>query len=308
MSNFHIGFTSHREVLFRNEQDVNTWFNCYCSALYKTDSVCYTECEMSDHHHSCCRSKNPGELIRICRDAYTKVFNNKYLRSGPLGERGVYIVEIKGINHLISEFAYTLRNPVHHGVVNSPFEYRYSSANCYFKKELGKNFEPTGLLTVEQIKKVLSPRAEFDPSWKMGVDGVFLRDSVVDISAVETTFGTAKAFNYYLSRKSSEDWKREQEEDDNGIDAITLETFENQVGKKVDAECFAKMLRNENSRTPVFRINDLELCAVIDTEYVPKYYCESVYHLKASQKNQIANELYVKYKAGFSQIKRCLVL
>ena len=287
---------------------MNNWFNCFCSALYKTDSTCYTDCEMSDHHHSCCRTKNPGELIRISRDAYTKMFNNKYSRKGPLGEKGVYIVEIQGINHLLAELSYNLRNPVHHGVVNSPFEYKYSSVNCYFRKELGKDFEPGPLLTPDQIKRVLSPRAEYDSTWKMSVDGVFLRESVVDTAAVETTFGTPKAFNYYLSRKSSEDWKREQGEDNNGVDAITLDSFEQNMLRGKEAESFAKMLRNENSRSPVFRINDLDLCSIIDRIYVPKYNVESVYHLSVAQKNQIANELYSKYKAGVSQIKRCLVL
>lgn len=306
MPNYHLDFTSHKEVLFRNEQDMNNWFNCFCSALYKTDSVCYVDCALSDHHHSCCRTKKPGELIRICRDAYAKVFNNKYSRKGPLGEKGVYIVEIQGINHLLAELSYTLRNPVHHGVTGSPFEYKYSSANCYFRKELGKIIDQPLLLSADQIKKVLSPRAEFDSKWKMGVDGVFLRESVVDIAAVETTFGTAKAFNYYLGRKSSEEWAREQAEDNGNEGVITLESFERHFVNS--AESVAKMLRNENSRARLFRIGDLELCTLIDKEYAPRYGCNSVYQLTTAQKNLIANELYAKYKAGVSQIKRCLAL
>ena len=41
MPNYHLCFTSHKEVLFRDEEDMNHGFNSLCSSLYKTDSACY---------------------------------------------------------------------------------------------------------------------------------------------------------------------------------------------------------------------------------------------------------------------------
>lgn len=307
MPNYHINFTSHKEVLFRNRDDINSWFNCFCSALCKTDSACYTETAMSDHHHSCCRTKTPWEIIRISRDAYSKLFNNKYKRKGPLGERGVFYDELIGANHTLAAFSYSLRNAQHHGVVGSPFEYPHSSINCYFRKELGKIFYPPKLLNPAQIRSILSPRAEFDPSWKMSEEGVFLRESVVDVAAVEAAYGTVRAFNYYMSRKSAEEWSREQEEDDGSMLPITLNNFERSLYSG-DANSFAKMLRNETSRKSVFNINDLDLCALIDNTYVPQFDVDSVYQLTLWQKNKIANLLMNKYRPGYSQLKRCLAL
>ena len=308
MPNYHIDFTSHNEVLFRNQGDINTWFNCFCSALCKTDSACYTEAEMSDHHHSCCRTKAPGEIIRISRDAYTKIFNNKYRRKGPLGEHGVFYDEIIGTNHTLAAFSYNLRNPQHHGVVGSPFEYPHSSINCYFRRELGKYYVPAKLLTQSQIRNILSPRAEFDPSWKMSEEGVFLRESVVDVAAVEAAYGTVRAFNYYMSRKSADEWRKEQEEDEESIMPITLNSFEKPLYAGSE-DSFAKMLRNENARRSIFGISDLDLCALIDDKYVPQYKAESIYQLSEWQKNQIANTLIKSSsRPGYSQLKRCLVI
>lgn len=309
MPNYHLGFASHMEVMFRNPEDMNHWFNCFCSALYKTDSVCYAESTMSDHNHNCTRTKQPGELIRIARDSYNKYFNNKYSRKGPLGEKGVYIVEIEGLNHLLAELSYTLRNSVHHGITSTPFEYQYSSVNCYFMKQLGKEPYSGKLLNPRQIQSILPRRAEYDPAWKMSEEGVFLRESVMDIAAVETSFGTARAFNYYMGRKSGEEWKKEQMEDGSLLPPVTLESFERGFSKKGPSEeSFAKMLRNESARIPVFRITDLDLCHLIDTEYVPRFSCESVYHLSETQKQQIANELLRKYHPGHSQLRRCLII
>ncbi|MCR5018817.1 MAG: hypothetical protein K6A64_08480 [Bacteroidales bacterium] len=174
-------------------------------------------------------------------------------------------------------------------------------------KELGKSSAGVKLLNPNDIRKRLSPRAEFDASWKMSEEGVFLRESVVDVAAVEAAYGTARAFSYYMSRKSSDEWRREQEEDEGGMPPITLDSFELPLyrGK---AESVSKMLRNENARKSIFRIGDLDLCGVIDRDFVPKYGASSVYQLSVAQKNQIANTLMNRYHPGYSQLKRCLVL
>lgn len=307
MKNTHLCFTSHKEVLFRNEADMNTWFNCFCSALYKTDSICYTDSTLSDHFHTCCRTQYPSELIKISRDSYAKKFNNKYLRKGSLGDEGFFIQELDGLQQLLAAMTYTICNAKHHGVVASPFEYKYCSINSYFRKQLGKNTVPDRLLTPEEIRKVLPKRAEYNPSWKMNIDGVFLRESVMDVETVEVSYGTAQAFNYYIGRKSGPEWKKEQEVD--GKEAITLESFESGlIEKDVSKEkSLSSLLRNERSRTAVFAIDDLALCEIIDNQYVPQMGCKSVYSLTESQKNAIANELYKKYYARISQLRRCLV-
>ena len=68
------------------------------------------------------------------------------------------------------------------------------------------------------------------------------------------------------------------------------------------------MLRNEQARYATARMNDLQVCELIDTRFVPKYRAFSVYHLTDGQKNAIANDLYRQYRLGQAQIRRCLAM
>lgn len=248
--------------------------------------------------------------MRICRDSYTRLFNMKYERSGMLGEKGVYIVEVEGLRHLLAAVTYTLRNCVHHGVESSPFAYPYSSVNVYFRKELGKDFPDPVLLTPEQIKATLPRRAGFDPSWKMGPDGVFLRKSVIASSFVEAAYATPQAFNYMMGRKSGSDWAKEQQEDDTQDPPVTLESFEEAFlrGRGERAEqTVADMLRNEKARYFKRPIDDMRLCEIIDKQEIKRYGKRSVYHLSEQEKNEIANRLFRQYGASVNQLRRCLV-
>lgn len=306
---YHICFTSHQEVMYRNEEDMKRSFNALCSALYKTGSRCLAESDLPNHHHGCYETECPADLVQIKRQAYTHAFNEKYDRKGPLGDPGYFILELQGIRHTLAALSYTIKNAVHHGITSTPFEWPYCSANTYFRKELGKLFVPDVLLSPVQIEQALPRRAAFDKRWKMGVDGVFLRESVIETSLVENLYATPQAFNYLVSRKSGEDWYKEQEADANGLPPITLEGIESQVlqfcpDKK---QAVADMLRNEQARHVAARMTDLQVCELIDTRYVPKYRTCSVYHLTDSQKNAIANDLYTQYRLGQAQIRRCLV-
>lgn len=303
---YHLCYTSHDEVMFRNEADMHVAFNSLCSALCKTVSTCYAYAAMSDHHHGCYATKDPGELIRISRESYTKQFNNKYYRVGPLGENGLFVQEVSGIKHFLAAVSYILKNPPHHGVTASPFEYPFSSANAYFRKALGKTRNGEMLLTPEQIKSTLPRRAAFLPSWQMGTDGVFFPETVLDVEMVENYFVTAQAFNYYLGRKSGEDWLKEQEEE-NGSAPFTIESMETPLIVN-NSVTVAEMLRNEKSRFVTAPISDMELCKIIDDQFVPLYERKSVYHLKRLEKTEIANELYKAFRAGTNQIKRCLIM
>lgn len=302
---FHLCYTSHDEVMFRNENDMNMAFNCLCSSLCKTDSTCYAYAFMSDHHHGCYSTKHPGELIRTTRESYTKLFNNKYYRRGPLGDLGLFLQEVQGLKHFLAAVSYVLKNAPHHGAASTPFEYPFSSVNAYFRKALGKSREGETYLTNDQIKAVLPRRASFNPDWKMGVDGVFFPESVLDVASVENAYGTVQAFNYYMGRKSGEDWKKEQEEENETM-PFSLENMES-FWLERNTVSVADLLRNEKARFVTAPITDLELCKIIDEQCVPVYERKSVYHLTGSEKTEIANRLYKEYHAGINQIKRCLV-
>ena len=306
---YHLCFTSHKEVMFRNDEDMKRSFNCLCSALNRTGSRCLVENDLPNHHHGCYETECPGDLVQIKRQSYTHYFNAKYGRKGALGDPGYYMLELQGIRHLLAAFSYCIKNTVHHGFTSTPFEWPYCSSNAFFRKELGKLTVPDLLLSPVQIERVLPRRAAFDKRWQMGVDGVFLRESVIETSLVENAYATPQAFNYLVSRRSGEDWYKEQEADGNGLPPITLESMELPIlqFEKNRKQAIVDMLRNEQSRHATVRMNDLQACELIDTRYVSKYRAFSVYHLTSSQKNAIANDLYKQYRLGEEQIRRCLV-
>ena len=289
---------------------MNHSFNCLCSALRKTGSRCLAENDMTNHHHGCYETECPDCLLRIKRQSYTRYFNEKYGRQGPLGDPGYFAVELDGLQHKLTAITYTLRQSVHHGITSTPFEWPFCSANAYFRKELGKLYVPELLLTPAQIKAVLPRRAKYDSKWKMGVEGVFLRESVIETAVVENLYATPKAFNYLVTRLSGDDWSQEQEADKNGRPPITLESFEELVLQRSASreKTIAEMLRNEKNRGTPLGLNDLQLCELIDKQYVPPYQVRSIYQLSSREKNNIASELYRRRLAGEAQIRRCLVL
>ena len=268
------------------------------------------ENDIPNHHHGCYETECPGEFIQIKRQAYTHYFNEKYGRKGPLGDPDYFVMELEGLQHKLTAISYTVRNTVHHGITSTPFEWPFCSANAYFRKELGKLYVPDLLLTPAQIKAALPRRARFNPQWKMEVEGVFLRESVIETEVVENLYATPKAFNYLITRLSGEDWSQEQVADNNGRPPITLESFEDLVLQRAASreKTIAEMLRNEKNRATPLGFNDLQLCELIDNQYVPQYRARSVYQLSSREKNNIASELYRRRLAGEAQIRRCLIL
>jgi hypothetical protein len=295
--------------MFRNVDDMNYAFNSLCSALYKTDSICLAEAFISTHHHGCYLTSLPRELMHIHRTSYTKYFNNKYGRTGSLGEKGFFMQEIDGLRHQVSAITYVLKNPVHHGISATPFAYPYCSANAFFRKDLGKDFSPR-LLTSEQIRMSLPRRAEFDPSWKMGTEGVFLRESVLETAMVESLYSTPQAFNYMLSRKSGEDWVKEQDMDSVSCPPVTLENIESPLftGGLGKEDSLFHMLQNERSRFNRSVMTDLRLCGIVDMELASGKAPRTVYQLSNEEKICLANELHRRFHCGKEQIRRCLAM
>ena len=295
--------------MFRNVDDMNYAFNSLCSALYKTDSICLAEAFISTHHHGCYLTSLPRELMHIHRTSYTKYFNNKYGRAGSLGEKGFFMQEIDGLRHQVSAITYVLKNPVHHGISATPFAYPYCSANAFFRKDLGKDFSPR-LLTSEQIRMSLPRRAEFDPSWKMGTEGVFLRESVLETAMVESLYSTPQAFNYMLSRKSGEDWVKEQDMDSVYCPPVTLENIESPLftGGLGKEDSLFHMLQNERSRFNRSVMTDLRLCGIVDMELASGKAPRTVYQLSNEEKICLANEIHRRFHCGKEQIRRCLAM
>lgn len=300
---YHLCLSAGDEVMFRDLEDYHRGFNCFACALYKTDSTGLVESFMSTHTHQLVQARCPGELMYTFRQSYTMYFNHKYHRKGHFGEKHHFATEISGYHHTIAAASYTLRNALHHGVAPIPYAYPHCSANAIFSKEMGKmHGEP--LLPKSSYYKHIGRRSEYPDSYKMTESGVFTRESVLDIPQIEALYGTPRAFNFYMSRKTSEEWEAEQQKDANNSASINLEIIEKGVGVNGTAQ----MLAFENGKSDYRKISDIELCTELDALASTRFGRHSVYELSLKEKNEIAEYLYRTRHLSESQIRRCLIL
>ena len=300
---YHLCLSAGNEIMFRDLEDYYRGFNCFAIALYKTNSTGLVEAFMSTHIHVLVQTDSPKDFMMCFRLLYTTYFNKKYGRSGKLGERLHFTMEVVGYHHLLAAMSYILRNALHHGVAPIPYAYPHCSANAIFMREMGKRPEEN-LLPRKSYYRHLGRNAEYPDSYKMNKDGVFLRESVLDIPQVENLFVTPRMFNFYMSRKSSEEWEQEQSKDQNLSPLINIQSIENGV----TTDPIEKLLLFENGKADYRKLTDIDICTEIDRNILPKYGKASVYHLSSEEKKQIANHLYNTLHLNIAQIRRCLVM
>jgi hypothetical protein len=300
---YHLCLSAGDEVMFRDLEDYHRGFNCFALALYKTGSTGLAEAEMSTHTHQLVQTTDPGGFMYCFRQPYSMYFNNKYHREGRLAEEQHFSMETVGYHHILAAASYTLRNAVHHGVAPTPYAYPHCSSNAIYRKEMGK-FIDEPLLPVRSYSRYIGRRAEFPDSYKMTESGVFTRESVLDIPQMENLYGTARVFNFYMTRKSSEEWEAEQKKDGNLLQPVNLQLIEKGVGiQDID-----KMILFEGGKADYRRISDIDLCTELDNLARNRYGKHSVYQLSLKEKQDIAEYLYRVRHIDEAKIRRCLVL
>lgn len=298
---YHLCLSAGNETLFRDEEDYNRGFNSLALALYKTNSTGLVESFQSTHFHLVVQSENPADMMYAMRQSYSKYFNRRYQRSGRLGEKHHFQLEIAGLHHHLAAMTYVLRNALHHGLVPIPYAYPHCTVNAIFRKEMGKTHIENEL-NQNSFYRFVGRKAEWPSHYRMNDKGLFLRESVLDIVQVENMYATPRAFNYYMSRKSGEEWEKEQEKDNIGASPIRLEDIE----QGINGQTKEKMLIYESGRSDYRKISDIDLCNEIDRNIIPKYGKASVYHLSRTEKEQIGEFLFRTFRIGEAQIRRCL--
>lgn len=299
---YHVCLSAGEEIMFRDLEDYNRGFNCFALALYRSNSTGLVESFMSNHFHLMIQTEDPKEFMYNMRQPYSKYFNRKYCRNGRLGEKHHFELEISGLHHHLAAMSYTLRNALHHGVSPIPYAYPHSSVNSIFRKEMGKTSDER-LIPQKSYYRYIGRRAEYPSSYKMNKNGLFLRESVLDIAQVENMFVTPRSFDYYMGRKTSEDWQKEQSKDNLQIPPVRLEDIE--AGARM--QTLEAMMINENGKGNYRKISDIDLCIEIDQFILPEFGKGSVYLLSDQEKRKIAELLYRKYLIKETQIRRCLV-
>lgn len=294
---YHLCLSGGSEVMFRHERDYIHANNCLCLAAHKANSTILAYSIMSNHVHICVRSEDPHAFMKAFRYPYNRYFNRKYGRKGLLGEKHFFICETDGLYHLLAVISYVLRNPLHHGVAATPFGYRYSSIRALFRKELG-DFDEPELMPKKSQYLYLPGNVPLPQGYRMGISGMILPQSVIDVADVEHQFSTARTFLYYMNRLSGEAWEKEQLQDTVNIPPVTIE----QIETTVRYQDLKTMLGNEHGRANYNAINDIQLCSIIDNLLGDR----SVYSVSQSEINHVARHLHGTYRITQEQASRCL--
>lgn len=300
---YHLCLSAGDEVLFRDLEDYHRGFNCFAIALHKTGSTGLVESFMSTHCHKLVQTEDPAGFMHCFRLAYSMYFNRKYNRTGKLGENTHFTMEVVGHHHILAAASYILRNALHHGIAPIPYAYPHCSANAIFMKEMGKS-PCIDILHPRYYRRIAGKTAEFPDRYKMSRDGVFLRETVLDIPQMENLFVTPRAYNWYMTRKSSEEWEAEQEKDRNDFPPVNLSAIESGVV----TESTERMLIYESGKSDYRKPTDLDICTEIDRNILPRFGKPSVYMLTPQEKHEIARLLYKNYRLSESQIRRCLAM
>ena len=308
----HLCLSSHDEVMYRNEADLIMGFNCLALAALQTESRLLAEGFITTHNHKLVQADDFKALERMDRYAYTRYFNAKYSRTGRLGEKEYFVLEVEGYSHMLSALNYVIRQALHHGLVSTPFEYPHCSANSFFRKALGKT-NSTELCDTRQRYNYLPHGKKLPDSYQMTKSGLILREQILDTAYVEQVYITPRNYLYQMNRISDERMIKEQL-DENSMPPVTLDAIEQGV-QDFDVR---SALISEQGKVNNYSMTDLELCHIIDDILLPRYLKasdgRSIYLLSKTKRAEMANTIWRESRDSFgkktttAQIRRCLVI
>lgn len=298
---YHISFSSHDEVMFRSREDHAMFVNMLALHSFNDDTGIVADSEMSTHAHLEAITSHPLRFTAKLKMSYYRWFNHKYGRSGPLGEEGSFVLRLDGINHKMVATSYILRNGLHHGASSSAFGYEFCSIKEMFQTDIGFEVPRTAIIDHNDIARLLPRRSRFPDNWRMDESGMILRRDFMEIPIAESFYGTPRNFLFQMNRITDEKIVEEQLKD-NTDDPITLLQIEN-----ASETSLTEFLRNESGRNfSKSKMQDLDVCSLIDNELIVPYGVSSVYRLSQSQKQQLARLLKYDFHISDKQISRCL--
>ena len=234
--------------------------------------------------------------------SYTKYFNRKYGRSGRMGEPGIFVLRVRGLFHQIVMSNYIIRNGLHHAAAATALGYSYCSAREYFARDIGHVTEAAAITRREEIQSYLPRYSEFPDTYVMNEKGIFLRRSFMEIRQVEQFYASPRNYLYQMNRLTDESWDRDQEKDGTGkpLRLTDIEPGYNDL---------SELLKNEYGRNfRPDRMQDIDVCRLIDKDILPSYGLSSVYQITDSQRKRIARTLLYDFHLPEAQIRRCLVM
>lgn len=289
--------------MFRDSEDHGMFINLMALRAFDTGTELLADAEMSTHVHLNLLADDPMAFAKRLRISYTKYFNHKYGREGRFGEKYTYLLKVDGFNHQLVLLNYILRNGLHHAASPTALGYLYCSVRDMYQEDIGLSRDQPVQLSREDIAHFLPRHSEFPDKYQMNENGVFIRSSFMELRRVEQHYGSPRNFLFQMNRLTDPSWSDEQQRDGTGK-PLTLADVE-----QADERSISQMLNNEYGRNfSRNRLQDMDVCRLIDRQLAPRFGASSAYGLTENQKQRLARQLLYEYRLPDAQIRRCLVL
>ena len=150
-----------KQLIFHEHCDKEFYLEMLSEASLKYDMQVLAYCLMENHIHLIVLPKYIYSLSKAFRNIngkYSRYFNQKYDKSGHFWSERFYSKALNS-KHLTIAVRYVERNPVRAGLVEHPWEWKWSSAEAHFKKInnniLNGNFFQYTEISIRQWKEFL---------------------------------------------------------------------------------------------------------------------------------------------------------
>lgn len=202
------------KVIFRTEDDFNMVINRLAALSFKWNIsvLCYSI--MSTHLHMVLKGAYLSQFLSVFKKSLARYFNSKYLNKGTL--LNLSKRELNSRLDVIFAVNYVLKNPIHHRISSTVFQYPFTSISCYFKNEIisfSRNekifnqpinelaiFLPLILRRKMFAKNQISKELEV-----FYYNDVVKPESFIDFKSVEMLYGNFSNFLYNMNKPLHEE-------------------------------------------------------------------------------------------------------
>lgn len=127
-------------------------------------------CIMPDHYHvllSPQKSSDVSRFIGTVENSYTRFYNTKNNRRGPLWQSRFRCVRIANNQQLLHVSRYIHLNPVTAGLVKEPQYWELSSYKLYLKQSVLDRKQPISIRTSEAYERFVMDNADYQKKIKL---------------------------------------------------------------------------------------------------------------------------------------------
>lgn len=129
-------------------------------------------CIMPDHYHLLIRVLNQMSIYKYLNNiagSYTRYFNLRLKRKGPLWQSAYKMVRIKTNEQLLHINRYIHLNPTTNNLVKNPLDWQYSSYNEYINKDMILNniITEISIKSKNSFKKFIEDQIDYQKKLKI---------------------------------------------------------------------------------------------------------------------------------------------